>query len=104
MTKHTPPEPSNGAGFQAGTTDYGLDTPEGLRALLIRLHQSGPGAWRDPEAAELMRYTAARYRPLAGKHGLDPWEIASAAFEVMLVPSTREADNLSSPGFVRDSR
>ena len=33
-----------------------------------------------------MRYTAVKYRPLARKHGLDPWEIASAAFEVMLAP------------------
>lgn len=40
-----------------------------------------------------MRYTAIRYRPLAQKHGLDPWEIASAAFEVMLAPSTRKARN-----------
>ena len=94
MTEHTPPDPSNDAAAQAGTTDYGLATPEGLRALLIRLHESGPGAWRaDHEAAELMRYTAARYRPLARKHGLDPWEIASAAFEVMLAPSTRKADD-----------
>jgi hypothetical protein len=94
VTEHTPPDPSNDAAAQAGTTDYGLDTPEGLRALLIRLHESGPGAWRaDHEAAELMRYTAARYRPLARKHGLDPWEIASAAFEVMLAPSTRKADD-----------
>ena len=94
MTEHTPPDPSNDAAAQAGTTDYGLDTPEGLRALLIRLHESGPRAWRaDHEAAELMRYTAARYRPLARKHGLDPWEIASAAFEVMLAPSTRKADD-----------
>ena len=38
MTEHTPPDPSNDAAAQAGTTDYGLDTPEGLRALLIRLH------------------------------------------------------------------
>ncbi len=94
MTKRTPSDPSNDAAAKAGTTDHGLDTPEGLRALLVRLHESGPGAWRDDrEAAELMRYTAARYRPLARKHGLDPWEIASAAFEVMLAPSTRGADN-----------
>nr|WP_206694011.1 exopolyphosphatase [Microbacterium lacticum] len=65
-----------------------------MRALLIRLHGAGPGAWhRDREAAELMRYTAVKYRPLARKHGLDPWEIASAAFEVMLAPSTPKADD-----------
>ena len=40
-----------------------------------------------------MRYTAERYRRLARKHNLDPWHIASAAFEVMLAPSTRNAGN-----------
>lgn len=83
-----------GASAQPGSARYALDTPEGLRALLIRLHESGPGAWQhDREAADLMRYAAIRYRPLAQKHGLDPWEIASAAFEVMLAPSTRKARN-----------
>ena len=38
-----------------------------------------------------MRYTATKYQPLARKHGLDAWEVASAAFEVMLAPSTRNA-------------
>lgn len=94
MTKHTPPAGSDEAAAQLGSASHDLDTPEGLRALLNRLHQSGPGAWRgDREAAELMRYTAIKYRPLARKHGLDPWEIASAAFEVMLAPSTRKAGN-----------
>ncbi len=94
MTKHTPPEPSNDAAAPAGSASHGLDTAEGLRALLIRLHEAGPGAWRvDREAADLMRYTAIKYRPLARKHGLDPWEIASAAFEAMLAPSTRQADD-----------
>lgn len=40
-----------------------------------------------------MRYTADRYRRLARKYGLDEWEIASAAFEVMFAPSTRNAGN-----------
>lgn len=94
MTKHTPPAGSDDAAAQSGSASHDLDTPEGLRALLIRLHESGPGAWRgDREAAELMRYTAVKYRPLARKHGLDVWEIASAAFEVMLAPSTRNADD-----------
>lgn len=37
--------------------------------------------------------TRQRYRRLARKYGLDEWEIASAAFEVMLAPSTRNAGN-----------
>lgn len=94
MTEHTPPAGSDDAAGPSGSASHDLDTPEGLRALLIRLHESGPGAWRgDREAAELMRYTADRYRPLAHKHGLDPWELASAAFEVMLATSTRNARN-----------
>lgn len=93
MDEHTVPGAGDPAAT-AGSASHGFESPEGLRALLIRLHESGPGVWRvDREAAELMRYTAVRYRPLAQKHGLDPWEIASAAFEVMLAPSTRKARN-----------
>lgn len=92
MAEHTWPDPSGGAAAADGSPHYGFETPEGLRALLIRLHESGPGAWRcDGAATALMRYTAGRYRLLARKYGLDVWEVASAAFEVMLAPSTRKA-------------
>jgi len=94
VTEHTSPADSEDAAAQSGSASRDLESAEGLRALLIRLHESGPGAWQhDREAAKLMRYTAVRYRPLAQKHGLDPWEIASAAFEVMLAASTRKARN-----------
>lgn len=94
MTEHTPPTTGDDAAAPDGSPRQGFKTPEGLRALLIRLHKAGPGAWRsDREAAELMRYTAERYRRLARKYALDEWEIASAAFEVMLAPSTRNAGN-----------
>ena len=67
---------------------------EGLRALLHRLHDAGPGAWEhDPVAAELMSYAAEKYTPLARKHGLDPWEAASAAFDVMRSKAARTADD-----------
>ena len=90
MAEHTPPAADDAA--EPGSR--GFETLEGLRALLLRLHESGPGAWQgDREAADLMRYTAERYRRLARKHNLDPWHIASAAFEVMLAPSTRNAGN-----------
>ena len=94
MDEHTSPD-LNGAAGTAGSTSGGYESPEVLRSLLIRLHDAGPGAWRgDREAAELMRYTATKYRPLARKHGLDAWApVASAAFEVMLAPSTRNAGN-----------
>ncbi|HIY67406.1 exopolyphosphatase [Propioniciclava coleopterorum] len=93
MDEHTSPATHDAAGT-TGSTSGGYESPEGLRSLLTRLHDSGPGAWRgDREAAELMRYTATKYRPLARKHGLDAWAVASAAFEVMLAPSTRNAGN-----------
>jgi len=67
---------------------------EGLRALLVRLNEAGPGAWRhDPEAAALMRFAAGRYAALAHKHGLTSEDAAVAAFEAMLNDSTRGADD-----------
>lgn len=71
-----------------------FEDSEELRALLNRLHQAGRGAWRnDPEAAALMRHAADKYAALAKKHGLDPWEAASAAFEAMRGAATRKADD-----------
>lgn len=67
-------------------------TGEGLRTLLIRLHEAGPGAWRrDPEAHELAHYVARKYARLARKYGLDRWEAVTIAFETMLKPATRRA-------------
>ncbi len=67
-------------------------TSEGLRALLHRLHRAGPHAWKhDRVAADLAAFAAEKYAALARKHGLDPWEAASAAFDVMRTRSAREA-------------
>lgn len=67
-------------------------TSEGLRALLVMFQAAGPEAWtHDPTAAELMAYAAEKYEPLARKYGLDPWEAASAAFDVMRTKAAREA-------------
>ncbi|AYG04599.1 hypothetical protein [Gryllotalpicola protaetiae] len=82
---------------QASTRNEGRDRfedSEALRALLTRLHDAGQDAWRnDPEAAALMRHAADKYAALARKHGLDPWEAASAAFEAMRGAATRRADD-----------
>lgn len=76
----------------AGGEDY--TTSDGLRALLGRLHRAGPGAWEhDQTVAALMAFTAQKYAPLARKHGLDPWEAASAAFDVMRTKAARCADD-----------
>lgn len=70
----------------------GFEDSEGLRALLHRLHVAGPGAWRnDPEAAELMAFAARRYARLAAKYGQTREDAATAAFDAMLNPSTRNA-------------
>lgn len=76
--------------------DIGEDftTGEGLRALLHRLDAAGHGAWQhDRTAAELMAFVVEKYAPLARKHGLDPWEATSAAFEVMRTNAARAADD-----------
>ena len=75
-----------------GSEGRGFEDSEGLRALLNRLHSTGRRAWQDdPEAAALMRHAAQKYAALAKKHGLDPWEAATAAFDAMRNPSVREA-------------
>lgn len=76
------------------TTYEDFTSPEGLRSLLIRLHETGPGAWRDdPEAAELMRFTISKYAGLARYHHQEPEDAAAAAYEAMLTSSVRNADN-----------
>lgn len=70
----------------------GFENSETLRRLLHRLHDDE--AWRsDPDAAALMRHAAVKYAALARKHGLDPWEAATAAFEAMRTPAVRRADD-----------
>ena len=67
-------------------------TSEDLRHVLVRLHEAGPASWEhDPTAGALVSYAADKYAGLARKHGLDPWEAASAAFEAMRNESTRTA-------------
>ncbi|TDP91359.1 hypothetical protein EDF62_1974 [Leucobacter luti] len=80
---HTPRRDGRGRGFE---------NSERLRELLTRLDAEGPDAWRnDPAATELMRHASDKYAALARKHGLDPWEAATAAFEAMRTASVRRA-------------
>ncbi len=80
--------------MSALTAPSSFRTPEGLRALLKRLHDEGESAWRrNADVAALMEYTAGRYAGLARKHGLDPWEAASAAFDAMRTPAVRNAED-----------
>lgn len=94
MSEHTTFTAHNDVGVQHGLVGRGFETPEGLRTLLIRLNDSGPGSWRgDREATELIRYTAFRYQQLARKYDMDAWEVTSSVFEVMLTHSVRAARN-----------
>lgn len=78
---------------RSSTLDRGdLRSGEELRDLLCRLHKQGPGAWGDdPAVPKLMEYVCEKYAALAKKYGLDPWEAASAAFDVMRTRAAREA-------------
>lgn len=79
-------------GRMLGNASTHFETSDGLRALLDRLHKTGDHAWNnDPEVASLMRHAARRYASLAHKHGLDPWEAASAAFDAMRTAAVRNA-------------
>ena len=102
MTEHTPPAASDDAADPAGPASHGFESPEGLRALLIRLHEAGAGAWqRDRDAAELMRYTADRYRRLARKYELDAWEVGSASDTSGHAPTGRRRTGRSSDSTAR---
>lgn len=71
---------------------HSFETSKGLRRLLVRLRISEPRAWEyDPEARELMVYTAGKYEALARKHRCDPTAGAAAAFEAMRTYAVRAA-------------
>lgn len=72
----------------------GFATPEGLRALLTRLRDTGPGAWQqDPDASALVQFTIQKYRRLARKWGRDPADIGYEAFIAMQSDKILDADD-----------
>ncbi len=90
MPQHHDPDPDH----SRRNRRRGFENSERLRELLTRLSDDGPAAWSsDPEAAALMRHAAQKYAALARKHGLDPWEAATAAFEAMRTAAVRRADD-----------
>lgn len=72
-------------------------TSEGLRTVLIRLHERdtrGYWGWReDPEADRLMKYTIRKYGSLARTHHCEPEDSAYAAFEAMRTRAVRFAED-----------
>lgn len=92
MPQHHDPDPD--PDHSRRNRRRGFENSERLRELLTRLSEDGPAAWSsDPEAAALMRHAAQKYAALARKHGLDPWEAATAAFEAMRTAAVRRADD-----------
>lgn len=72
---------------QAHDTTPEFTTPEGLHALLHRLHTAGPTAWQhDPAATALLAHTIDKYRRLARKWHRDPADAGYAAFDAMRSP------------------
>jgi hypothetical protein len=75
-------------------TEPGFVTPEGLRAVLTRLHNAGPGAWNtDREARELVVFAGRKYRRLAATWHRDEADAMHAAFVAMTATTTRRADD-----------
>lgn len=67
-------------------------SPEGLRQLLLRLHDAGPAVWaRDPEAEALLEHFAHRFGALARRYRQSPHDAAVAAFEVLRAAATARA-------------
>lgn len=67
-------------------------SPEGLRQLLLQLHQAGPDAWAvDPDAAALLEFCAHRFGALARRYRQTPHDAAVAAFEVLRAAATARA-------------
>ena len=67
-------------------------SPEGLRQLLLRLHDAGPDVWStDPEAEALLEHCAHRFGALARRYRQTPHDAAVAAFEVLRAAATARA-------------
>lgn len=83
----TPPAP-----FGQPAEPRRFTSPEGLRQLLLRLHDAGPGVWAtEPEAEALLEHCAHRFGALARRYRQTPHDAAVAAFEVLRAAATARA-------------
>lgn len=70
--------------YAATITAPAFARSEGLRSLLVRLHEAGPGAWKtDREARALIEFSVEKYRRLALKWDRDPADVGHAVFVAM---------------------
>jgi len=79
---------------QAGSGRPDFTSPDGLHALLERLHQAGPGAWQqDADATALLHHTIEKYRRLARKWHREPADAGYAAFMAMQSAAVLDAED-----------
>jgi hypothetical protein len=91
MTTHLMPKATDPA-QATGSPSY--MTPEGLRALLVRLYIDGSDTWKsDREASDLLRHCGTKYRALARRYRQTEHDAMLAAFDVLRAEATIEADD-----------
>lgn len=67
--------------------------PQGLRRLLVKVFTSDGDGWSHPEVPAMLRYCERKFALLARRHGQDPADAVAAAFDVLRLPSTLDADD-----------
>lgn len=77
--------------LQTSAAEPAFASPDGLRAVLVRLARRDAGGWSSPVGTELLRFAQRRYAPLARSWGRPVEDVAAAAFEVMRLASTVRA-------------
>lgn len=69
-------------------------TARGLRRILVAILIAGPEGWSThPDVPALVRFCEAKYALLARRYGQTPHDAVVAAFEVLRLPSTLDADD-----------
>lgn len=68
-------------------------SPQGLRRLLLKVFTSDRDGWSHPDVPALLRYCERKFGLLARRYGQDPADAVAAAFDVLRLPSTLDADD-----------
>ncbi|GAA1873942.1 hypothetical protein [Myceligenerans crystallogenes] len=68
--------------------------PQGLRRVLVQILKLGADGWsRHPQVPDLLAYCESKYALLARRHGQETTDAVAAAFDVLRLPSTLDADD-----------
>ena len=80
--------------FTAGRDLPSFAYPQGLRRLLVAILTAGPDGWSEhAEVPALLRFCELKYTLMARRYGQDPGDAVTAAFDVLRLPSTLDADD-----------